>query len=861
MAQFTTDQLKAELEKNIKQFMERGNPIEALKAQAASLRSFQDQVTKQVGETKSLLDRAKDFLKDPKGEGIKIVKDGLKAADKFFADIFKLLTKDVGTIIKNTFKDIVSKITTNFDKFLKKILTELSKNLTKIGTGLLKSENKIKQFLAKSLGTVVTGLNKTLANWGKSSGLTKAMQQIPKMANEIAKSSQALAGVKDITKAFPTILNFVKLFGKLAPILSTLADVKWKNDSDNRQREMIAMIKANAAVSDRQFQALGTLLRRIESSTKGGQELGTIARNSSQTLSEIKAVNAAVRQGSTKSDAIQASINRVGAQNYGPQLQSIQSTVNTISAQTRSNQGTQQQKDYSSQLAAISSALGTLNAKAQVQPTPIDYGKVQQAAQQALSTFKPAEVKIPSDLARKSDLAGLAKKSDVDAIPDKIKQPDFTQDFSQILNAVTIVNGSIVRLGADIARNTVNLQPLQQQLTSLSGQIASLPGTITNSVSNNVRNTVTNLGNIITNSVSNIITNNNQTIVNNIGKGLDPLSIINPIKSHINTEVAAPLKTTMKVLNVNDLEKGLNISGEALIKQSGFQQFGSDTPAPATANNLIGLMGLIAAPLFFRAGFQKLGGSFDQSVMQPEKGKVKIDDALSASLWTFKQVDERLGLANKHSVKGMGGAVVQVQHKNVHDGIEEINANTIAQGQDLEIVERYIVAIAQDIQKLMQITLQTREDVDVLIDDTGCKFEEVKKSHPSHLKLTAPGMTSSLLDLFQQGQVHYVARTWKGNADKHQMLERIGLDTQISAMSNKFEMPDVSNITLPLDKSTARKSKAADDETWKIFVSTMEEPPAVYGVAGNPIPEIKEIKTGTVREITKPTNPNKKLGQ
>ncbi|MGL5062017.1 MAG: hypothetical protein ACRC62_18755, partial [Microcoleus sp.] len=584
--------------------------------------------------------------------------------------------------------------------------------------------------------------------------------------------------------------------------------------------------------------------------------------------------------------SIKADIQRLGAQNYGPQFQSLNSNVSSIKADIQRlgapNYGPQLQT-LTSGIQSLATGISALQAKgvdyAQINSIVtraidgkqfnFDYSRIGSEAAQAfrLPSDLARKSDIPADLARKSDLqaipapkidfsqvlnripSDIARKTDVDAIPSKIPAP--TVNLNPVLTQLSVIGTRLTNLDSRVGQ--VNLSPLQSQLTSLQSAIS---GNV-NEGTNIVTNAVTNMGNTL----QNFVTNNNTTIVNQINKGIDlnPASIIDPIKQHINTQVAAPLATTMDVLNVNDLKRGVTMSAESVIKASGFQQYGQS--GTGTATNLIGLTAMIAAPLFFRAGFQKLGGTFDQSVMNPAKGKVKIDDALSASLWTFKQVDERLGLPNSHIVKSASGASLQMQHRNIQDGIEEINAQTIAQSQDLEVIERYLFAIAQDMMKLTQIVLQTKEDVDCLVDDAGFKYEEVKKSHPSHLKITAPGVQSSLFDLFQQGRIHYVARTWKGNADKSQILERIGLDTQIAAMSNKMEIPDPSKIDLPLDKSTARKGKAADDEAWKIFVSTMEEPPSAYGTEGNPVPQIQEIKMGTVREVPKPTNPSKKLGQ
>lgn len=229
------------------------------------------------------------------------------------------------------------------------------------------------------------------------------------------------------------------------------------------------------------------------------------------------------------------------------------------------------------------------------------------------------------------------------------------------------------------------------------------------------------------------------------------------------------------------------------------------------------------------------------------------------SQWMFNQIDQRLGLPTTHVIKNAQGQTTTKAYHNLQDALEENNANTIVALQDLEVIERYLFAITQDVQKVMQIALQTREDVDVIIDDLGCKFKEIKRSHPTHINLTAPNRSGSLDQLFKNGTVHYVGRQWNDSADKNQQLQRIAYDTQISAMSNKFELPK-ENPELPLDKSRAN-SKKQSDEIWRTFVSTMEEPPEGYISKGNPTPDIKEIKNGNPTNVPKPTKADSKLGK
>lgn len=883
----STEELKSFLEARAKEFGNNiPNPAKAIQEQAATLNSFKEQVTKQFGETRSLLDSAKAFLKNPKEEGAKIVKDGLKSADKFFADFIKFLTKDIGEVFSKTGGKLFDSIT----KWFNGQLRNLNNKILGLGRTLERSTNKALQPIGKALSSLSGSFHKTLMNWGKSSGLIKSIENIFK---GLSKNSQALQALKSLPKAFgtigPMIGNISKTLLKIAPIVGGLLDIKFKIDLMNYLKDFRREVKDSDKKINARLDLLNLQVRTIASKVQSQSKGTTIdyAKIGSAVRSNIPEDLARTRDVSSLSQSIGGVARAVSGLRIPAatvvDYTRIQSGVTIAVNAAKPPVQTPTVVDYDRILRGVTTAFNAVQPTAQT-PTVIDYDRILRGVTTAITAAAPGiantvskQQVTPAQLAEKlaqssnaqqqaqaaqlkqlfGDIkvnvpADLARKSDVDAIPGKIAKP--TIDLTPIITRLTTLDNTLINMGERIKNQpTVNLNPLQQQLTQLQNNLSQLPG--------QVGNTFKTIGDSIVNNISNVITNNNTTIVNKMTPALNADAIINPIKTHINTQVAQPLATTMDVLNVNDLKRGVTMSAEAVIKASGFEQYGQSGAGTGTATNLIGLTAMMAAPLFMRAGFQKLGGDFDTSVMDPSKGKTKINDALSASLWTFKQVDERLGLPNPHVIKSPSGALVPMQHRNLQDGIEEINAQTIAQSQDLEVIERYLFAFAQDMMKLTQIVLQTKEDVDCLVDDAGFKYEEVKKSHPSHIKISAPGVQSSLFDLFQQGRIHYVAKTWKGNADKSQILERIGLDTQIGAMSNKMEISDPSKIDLPLDKSTARKTKAADDEAWKIFVSTMQEPPAAYGTEGNPVPQIQEIKMGTVREVPKPTNPSKKLGQ
>lgn len=862
-----------------------------------------DDVGKAVGS-----EQTKSFLKDPVGKGKNIVTDAIKQTDSFFAKIFKGLATDVGKIFQDKMGGFVNKVGKAFDGVLKTAVRQLSRAFETVGKTLERSTNKIAQGLGKEFGKIGGQLGKVLKDWGKASGLAKAISDIGKMLGSMKDQSKALSAFKDLGRAASSILTVVKTLLKFLPLISELFNMKFRNDVINGLTDLKRSQKLNETIQDKQFQAIFRKIAALESTIKKGDETQKLS-------AEVASVKSAVQGLGPKIDTGFSGINRG--------LSPIPQILSKLSATT--------QKDYSGQLSQIQSSLGQLNSKSLdyqqitsattaalsawkpgitipadlarksdlsslatkadlVKPDAINYGKINEGVTSAL---KAAELRIPDDVARKSDLNVLVKRSDMEAltkVQNDLNRIDYTKVSSSVRDALTNYKPKI-ELPPEVARRSdideikripnliTDLNPVLSQLSNLGSQISkvdakiaptnlnslqsqlnNLQSAIANNINagtNAVTSTVTNMGNTL----QSFITNNNTTIINQLGQGinLNPASIIDPLKQHINTSVAQPLSKTMEVLNVNDLARGISMNAENVIKASGLQQFG--TSGTATATNLVSLTAMMAAPLFMRAGFQRLGGSFDVSVMDPTKGKVQINDALAASMWTFRQMDERMGLPTKHAMVNAAGQSQSLQYRSMQDTIENVNAQTIAQGQDLEVIERYQYAMAQDLLKMMQIVLQLKDDVELLVADAGCKFEEIKKSHPTHLNVKAPGTPSNLLQLFTQGRVHYVGREWKDNADKRQILERIGLDTQIAAMSNKFEIKDPQNVDLPLDKSTARKGKAAEDETWKIFVSTMEEPPEIYGVKGNPIPEIKEIRTGTVKEVQKPTNPNKKLGQ
>jgi hypothetical protein len=466
------------------------------------------------------------------------------------------------------------------------------------------------------------------------------------------------------------------------------------------------------------------------------------------------------------------------------------------------------------------------------------------------TTLSPSfqAIKIPTDLARKSDIktvvipSDLARKSDINNIRFPAVPAPIVNLPAPIVNVPATDIGGIVQA----VNQNVN-QTLNQQTTN---------------ITNIVKNTAPGLTQVQLDRAVSTVNNHSSAAANNAA--VATITAMNTEMARQTAEVKAAVgdvKTEVKdvstVLGVPQLKPGLSVKPDADLKAIGVKTDGGNLPD--IAKTIPQLMMLLTAAPYVRQGLHRLGGSFDTSVMNPQKGKTKITDTLGFQQWSFNQLEERMGMPSTHTIVTPGGQTQTKTFRSMEDALEENNANTIVALQDLEVVERYLFAITQDVQKLMQITLQTREDVDVLIDDSGCKVKEVKRSHPSHINLTTGPAGKSLSGIFQMGRVHYVARQWDDSADKNQKLERMSYDTQIAAMSNKFEL-DKTNVELPLDKSRAT-DKPRNDQVWRTFVSTVEAPPEGYVTPGNPRPDIKEIKNGNPSNVPLPTDPLKKLGK
>ncbi|MGL5061946.1 MAG: hypothetical protein ACRC62_18400 [Microcoleus sp.] len=772
-----------------------------------------------------------------------------------------------------------------------------------IGQNLLKSENRIKQAAAKSLGSVVTGLNKTLANWGKSTGLVKAIGQIGTLAGH----SKTFAALGQLPKALETLGRFASLGMKVLPVVSSLITAYKIESIINNGREVNRKLDILTRESFSRDQAITRRLialergvnkpaidyQKIASSTSSALQQAGLAK--SNDVSSIKAdiqrlgaQNYGPQFQSLNSNvsSIKADIQRLGAQNYGPQFQSLNSNVSSIKADIQRlgapNYGPQLQT-LTSGIQSLATGISALQAKgvdyAQINSIVtravdgkqfnFDYSRVGSEAAQAfrLPSDLARKSDIPSDLARKSDIqaipapkidlsqvlnkipSDIARKTDVDAIPSKIPIP--TVNLNPVLTQLSVIGTRLTNLDSRVGQ--VNLSPLQSQLNSLQSAIS---GNI-NAGTNIVTNAVTNMGNTL----QNFVTNNNTTIVNQISRGIDlnPASIIDPLKQHINTQVAQPLSKTMEVLNVNDLARGVSMSAEAVIKAAGMQQYGQGT---STATNLIGLTAMIASPIFMRAGFHQLGNQFPADMRNPQGAKVTPTTALSMSQWQFNQMTNLVGMPTKMMVKEASGSISQRSFQNQSDAIENIHAQNLGMEQDLSAIEKYLFKIMQQVEIVTNIVFQNKHDIDVIIDELGPKTKQKIVSKPSPVTHGKNDAGASFFDrLMGMANNFTVVREWNDEIDAKQLAQKTNMEAQIAALTNKWEF-DKTSPKLPIvDRPDTQKPKKQNDEEWRRYVHTSENPDTARQTPGLAVPEIKEFKLGTVKEVPKPeTNPEKLLG-
>lgn len=260
------------------------------------------------------------------------------------------------------------------------------------------------------------------------------------------------------------------------------------------------------------------------------------------------------------------------------------------------------------------------------------------------------------------------------------------------------------------------------------------------------------------------------------------------------------------------------------------------------------------------AGHHQLGKTdFPKNLMNPTGDKTKHTTALGFQHWAMDQLTNMIGLPNKHSVTGPDGTKTDQSFKNQNDAIENIHAQNLGMEQDLEALEKYMFKISQSLEMITQVVIQNKYDIDVLIDESGCKTKQKIVDRPGVFTHGKNDKNESFFErMFEKFMNKMVVREWNDEIDAKQLARKTNMEAQVAALSNKFEF-DKTDPKLPIVDRTKQNPKAEQDEEWKRYVNTSENPGTVRQSPGLPVPELKEIKLGIDKEVSKPEKDPEKL--
>lgn len=331
-------------------------------------------------------------------------------------------------------------------------------------------------------------------------------------------------------------------------------------------------------------------------------------------------------------------------------------------------------------------------------------------------------------------------------------------------------------------------------------------------------------------------------------------------------EIADLKRSNHQINNVTEAQT-LDTTGKVMVPQVQAEVVGTMMFAGAGVTTPVKTMSeqmqAWAALNHMLSGHHQLGKTeFPTDIMNPTGAKVKPTTALGFNHWAFNQLANLIGLPTKQVVTGANGTTTAQSFKNQSDAIENIHAQNLGMEQDLSAIEKYLFKIMQALEIITNIVFQNKHDIDVIIDELGPKTKQkiVKKPSPFTHGKDAKG--ESFFDrLMSMADNFTVVREWNDEIDAKQLAQKTNMEAQIAALTNKWEF-DKTNPKLPIvDRPKNQSPKQQNDDEWRRYVNTSENPDQMRQAPGLPIPEIKEIKLGTTKEVPKPeTNPEKLLG-
>jgi hypothetical protein len=222
--------------------------------------------------------------------------------------------------------------------------------------------------------------------------------------------------------------------------------------------------------------------------------------------------------------------------------------------------------------------------------------------------------------------------------------------------------------------------------------------------------------------------------------------------------------------------------------------------------------------------------------------------------WMHKMYDNlsgQVGVPTPHKVMKSDGTFEEDSFRNSADIAETTHAKVSSLEQDISSLQEMLFKVIQQNEMLIQMCFKTDAKADFLIKDTGARITYEKATIPSVIQHGKPkdDAAKALFNwdkTFKQGDAHTTIPVWKGEIDKHQLLQKTNIQAQIAASSVFFPLAKDNKDSIP------RLGKPKQSDTnWLSYVKSVNEPPENTPLQGSniPQPKIELIDNGVARDI------------
>lgn len=348
-----------------------------------------------------------------------------------------------------------------------------------------------------------------------------------------------------------------------------------------------------------------------------------------------------------------------------------------------------------------------------------------------------------------------------------------------------------------------------------------------------------------------------KTEVRMVHKGVDDAIAL------VARDVAELSKNVYDLMRVLEVKEFNSIGGKVMLPAAQAKVLGGLTFAqgqlggPVPVKTLSQEMALWAGMNHILSGHHMLGKtSFPANMADPTSAtNVRPGNMLSHSQWQFNQVTNLIGIPNKQSTLDPTGKATPTVFKNQADAIETVNAQATEIKQDVSGIEEYLQKMAQQNEQLTQMVFQLGKDVECLMKDAGFKTKQEAVQRPSvftHGKVADRGTPGKKEDdfswakTFELSKPWCVVRVWDDKVDKFQLGNKIHMEAQKAALSNFYP---ISKNAAYIPTLRSKAAKTVEENDWKKWVFTTENPGPMRQDGYSPVPDIEEIKLGVSKEI------------